>query len=333
MGWGRHAARERNRLMRSIPIPSRRDVLASATTMFAASLLRAAQTEPASQPDEPIIDIHQHTNYSGRTDEQLLYHQKAMGVSLTLLLPAGSVVNRPSTHDGKTNGLMAKCGGNDTCVKIAHDHPGEYRFYANEVPDLPEARAVLTKYLKMGAVGIGEQKFNVPCDSPPIELIAEVAGDFGVPVLIHFQEGMFNEGFPNFHHILEKFPKVRFIGHAQSFWCYTDKNYSDKQGLYPRGKVTAGGITDRYLTDYPNMFGDISAGSGLNFLVRDEDHARSFLDRHRDRILFGSDCNDTAGRGPTCQGWMTIHTLKRVAPDRSAERKILHDNAKKLFRL
>ena len=170
---------------------------------------------PSSQPDEPIIDIHQHTNYSGRTDEQLLYHQKAMGVSLTLLLPAGSVVNRPSTHDGKTNGLMAKCGGNDTCVKIAHDHPGEYRFYANEVPDLPQARAVLTKYLKMGAVGIGEQKFNVPCDSPPIELVAEVAGDFGVPVLIHFQEGMFNEGFPNFHHILEKFPKVRFIGHAR----------------------------------------------------------------------------------------------------------------------
>jgi predicted TIM-barrel fold metal-dependent hydrolase len=312
--------------------PTRRAILGSAAILLTSPWNSAAET-PSTQPAQLIIDIHQHTNYSGRTDEQLLYHQRAMGVSQTLLLPAGSVVIRPSTHDGKTNGLAAKCGGNDTCVKIAHEHPGEYFFYANEVPDLPEARQVLTKYLKMGALGIGEQKFNLPCDSPPIELVAEVAGEFGVPVLIHFQEGMFNEGFPNFHHILAKFPKVRFIGHAQSFWGFTDKNYSSDQGMYPRGKVTPGGISDRYLSDYPNMFADISAGSGLNFLLRDEENARGFLDRHQDKILFGSDCNDTAGRGPTCQGWMTIHTLKRVSPDKSVERKILHDNAKKLFGL
>jgi len=317
--------------MNEISRPTRRGLLGYSALLLATPLLSADPT-PTTRPAEPIIDIHQHTNYSGRTDEQLLHHQRAMGVSQTLLLPAGSVVNRPSTHDGKTNGLAAKCGGNDTCVKIAREHPGEYFFYANEVPDLPQSRDVLTQYLKMGALGIGEQKFNLPCDSPPIELIAEVAGEFGVPVLIHFQEGMFNEGFPNFHKILAKFPKVRFIGHAQSFWGFTDKNYSNDQGMYPRGKVTPGGITDRYLTDYPNMFGDISAGSGLNFLLRDEDHARGFLDRHRDRILFGSDCNDTTGRGPTCQGWMTIHTLKRVCPNKSIERQLLFENAKKLFR-
>ena len=32
-------------------------------------------------------------------------------------------------------------------------------------------------------------------------------------------------------------------------------------------------ITDRLLSDFPNMFGDHSAGSGLNFLTRDPDHA------------------------------------------------------------
>ncbi|HXE53487.1 MAG TPA: amidohydrolase family protein, partial [Tepidisphaeraceae bacterium] len=188
-------------------------------------------------------------------------------------------------------------------------------------------------YLKMGAVGIGEQKFNLPCDSPPIELVAQVAQDFGVPVLIHFQEGMFNEGLPNFHHILERFPKVNFIGHAQSFWAYTDKNIRDVKIMYPKGKVAPGGVTDRYLSDYPNMWADISAGSGLNFLNRDEDHARGFLDRHQDKIMFGSDCNDTAGHGPTCQGWMTIRAVRRLAPNRSIERKILHDNAKRLFKL
>ena len=317
--------------MRSIGKPSRREILLAAATALAASAL--GPTEPAGEPAEPIIDIHQHTNYSGRTDAQLLRHQRAMGVSLTLLLPAGSAVDRPSTHDGKTNGLAAGCGGNDTCVRIAREHPGEYRFYANEVPDLPSARDTLARYLKMGAIGIGEQKFNLPCDSPPIELVAQVAGEFGVPVLIHFQEGMFNEGLPNFHRILEKFPKVNFIGHAQSFWAYTDKDIKDVKVMYPRGKVTPGGVTDRYLTDYPNMWADISAGSGLNFLMRDEDHARGFLDRHQDKIMFGSDCNDTAGRGPACQGWMTIRAVRRLAPGKAVERKILHSNAKRLFKL
>jgi predicted TIM-barrel fold metal-dependent hydrolase len=312
---------------------SRRRLLGHAGLLLAPSLLRAADEPPATRPVEPIIDIHQHTNYSGRTDAQLLRHQRAMGVTQTLLLPAGSVVKRPSTHDGQTNGLAAGCGGNQTVVKIAHEHPGEYFFYANEVPDLPDARQVISKYLRMGGLGIGEQKFNVPCDSPPIEQIAEIAGEFGVPVLLHFQEGMFNEHFTDFHKILEKFPKVNFIGHAQTVWAYTDKNYNNPADLYPHGKVTPGGVTDQYLTHFPNMWADVSAGSGLNFLLRDEEHARGFLDRHQDRILFGSDCNDIAGRGPSCQGWLTIRTLRRVAPSKPVERKILYENAKKLFRI
>jgi predicted TIM-barrel fold metal-dependent hydrolase len=154
-----------------------------------------------------------------------------------------------------------------------------------------------------------------------------------VPVLLHFQEGTYNKNFSDFHKILQKYPKVNFIGHAQSFWACTDKNYTNLKDLYPRGKITPGGITDRYLSDYPNMFADMSAGSGLNFLVRDEEHARGFLDRHQDKVLFGSDCNDAVGRGPTCQGWMTIHTLARVCPNKQVERKILYENASKLFRL
>jgi predicted TIM-barrel fold metal-dependent hydrolase len=318
--------------MRLLHGPSRRDVLGYAATLLAAQL-RAAETAPSTQPVEPIIDIHQHQNYHGRTDEQLLYHQRAMGATQTILLPAGSYVNRPSTHNGKTNGLAAQCGTNDICVKIAHEHPGEYYFFANEVPDLPEARSVLTKYLKMGGLGIGEQKFFLPCDSPPIELVAEIAGEFGVPVLLHFQDGTFNINFADFHKTLTKFPKTNFIGHAQTFWGNTDKNYTLAQGMYPRGKVTPGGITDRYLSDYPNMFADMSAGSGLNFLLRDEDHARGFLDRHQNKVLYGSDCNDNTGRGPTCQGWMTIHTLGRVSPSREVERKILYGNAKAMFKI
>ncbi|HSU67316.1 MAG TPA: amidohydrolase family protein [Tepidisphaeraceae bacterium] len=313
--------------------PTRRQILGCAAVSLAASLVASAEETPATQPAEPIIDIHQHTHYSGRTDEQLLRHQRAMSVTQTILLPAGSVVKEPATHEGKSNGLAATCGGNQSVLDFSRANPREYLFFANEVPDLPTARDELSKYLKLGALGIGEQKFNLDCDSPPIELVATVAREFGVPVLLHFQEGMYNKGFANFHKILEKFPQVNFIGHAQSFWAFTDKNYSNFKDTYPHGKVTPGGVTDRYLTEYPNMYADMSAGSGLNFLLRDEDHARAFLDRHQDKCLFGSDCNDSVGRGPTCQGWMTIHTLKRVAPSKAVERKILYENAKKLFKL
>ena len=52
--------------------------------------LAAAAAAPLSaQPSEPIIDIHQHTNYSGRSDEELVRHQREIGVAKTVLLPAG----------------------------------------------------------------------------------------------------------------------------------------------------------------------------------------------------------------------------------------------------
>src|SRR5438034_10106935 len=37
----------------------------------------------------PIIDVHQHTNYHGRTDAALLHHQKRLGASQTALPPSG----------------------------------------------------------------------------------------------------------------------------------------------------------------------------------------------------------------------------------------------------
>ena len=309
---------------------SRRGFLASSAAFLLAAKLRGADTD--ADTAEPVIDIHQHTNYSGRTDEQLIAHQKALGATLTILLPAGSPVDRPSTHEGKSNGLAAQCGGNQTVVELAKAHPKEYRFFANEVPDLPEARQELEKYLKRGALGIGEQKFGVACDSEEFHLMAEIAQEFSVPILMHFQHGVYNIGIENFHKVLAKFPRVNFIGHAQTWWGNIDKHH-DQKVMYPTGKVTAGGITDRLLRDYPNMFGDMSAGSGLNSMVRDEDHARGFLDRHQNKLLFGSDCSDLIGRGPGCQGANILAGIRRLAPNKSAERKILYGNAKKLMKL
>jgi predicted TIM-barrel fold metal-dependent hydrolase len=292
---------------------SRRSFLSSAAAALAAPL--------AAQPAEPIIDIHQHTNYSGRSDAELLAHQKAMGIHTTVLLPAGSKY-----------GLAADCGGNDTVVAIARQHRREYLFFANELPDIPEARAVLEKYLKMGAIGIGEQKFPVEADSKHIDLMASIAEEHRVPVLLHFEHEHYNLGIQNFHKILDRHPRVNFIGHAQTWWGNIDKNH-DQTVMYPKTPVTPGGITDRLLSDYPNMYGDMSAGSGLNSMLRDEEKARDFLKRHQDKLLFGSDCNDRQANGPDCLGSKIITAIRRLAPDKKAERKILCDNAVRVLKI
>ena len=294
----------------------RRTFLAAMGTAAGNSLLPVAGAVA-----ETIIDLHQHTHYSGRSDENLIAHQRKMGITKTVLLPAGS-----------QHGLEADAWGNDSCLALVKKYPKHYFFFANELPDINEARTVIEKYLKLGAIGIGEQKYFVDSDSRHIELIAALAQAYNVPVLLHFQHGKYNMNFARFHKILEKYPKVNFIGHAQTWWGNIDRNL-DQAVLYPKTKVTLGGLSDRWLSDYPNMYGDLSAGSGLNAMTRDEDHARGFLKRHQDKLLYGSDCNDTVGAGEKCSGSQQLATIRRLVNDPKVLRKIFYQNASRVLKI
>jgi predicted TIM-barrel fold metal-dependent hydrolase len=279
--------------------------------LAAAPLLSAA---------EPVIDIHQHTYYHERSDADLIQHQRGMGVSMTVLLPAGSQY-----------GLAAECGSNESVVALAKRLPGEFRYFANELPDIPKARSVLESYLRGGAIGIGEQKYPVRADSPSIDLVASIAAEFRVPVLMHFEHEHYNTGFTDFERVLRRHPRVNFIGHAQTWWGNISRDHSQAE-MYPKARVIAGGLTDQLLSNFPNVFGDLSAGSGLNSMLRDEDHARAFLKRHQDRLLFGSDCNDSSAGSKACTGTQILAAIRRLAEPEVA-RKLLYGNAAKLLRL
>jgi predicted TIM-barrel fold metal-dependent hydrolase len=294
--------------------PSRR-------TMLSLSVACLADLTASAAEDTKVIDIHQHVNYAGRTDEQLVAHQRKMGVTRTNLLPGGSK---------QTPGL--EVAPNQSCVDLARRYPKEYTYFANELPDIPTTRKSIEKYLKMGALGIGEQKFHVDCDSAAMQSVAEIAAEHHVPLLMHFQHETYNLHIERFHTMLEKFPKVTFIGHAQTWWANIDRN-CDQVTMYPKGPVTSGGITDRLLSDYPNIYGDLSAGSGLNSMLRDEDHARDFLKRHQDKLMFGSDCNDSIGEGDKCLGAQILAAIHRLAPDPAMQRKILHQNATRMLKI
>ncbi len=290
------------------------------TKLTRRAFLASAAVAPLIAAGQPVIDLHQHTHYADRTDGELIAHQATMGITLTVLLPAGS-----------RYGLAANAHGNASVVELARQYPRQFVFFANELPDLPETTAVIEKYLKLGAKGIGEQKFPVECDSPPMHRIAAIARDHQVPVLMHFQHLHYNMGMERFHKMLEQYPTVNFIGHAQTFWGNIDKRHQ-QDVMYPKGPVTPGGITDRLLSNYPNMYGDLSAGSGLNALLRDEDHARDFLARHQDRLIYGSDCSDREGQGEPCSGSQQLAAVRRLAQEKALP-KLLSGNATRLLKL
>jgi predicted TIM-barrel fold metal-dependent hydrolase len=300
---------------------TRREFLGAATAAVAGSMLCGCAHIGEPSATEPVIDIHQHTNYHGRTDAELIAHQQKMGVTHTVLLPAGMFF-----------GLEVDAGGNETVVRLARRLPRQFSFFANEVPYLNNTEREIRTYLKRGAIGIGEQKFQLDCDDTNMHRVFDIAAEFNAPVLMHFQFGKYNTSIERFHKVLEKYPRVNFIGHAQTWWANIDKNHKQEL-LYPKTPVTPGGMTDRLLSDYPNIFGDTSAGSGLNAFTRDEAHARDFLARHQDKLLFGSDCDDKVGEGTKCQGAQILAAIRQLSPNKAVERKILHGNAKKLLRL
>ena len=67
--------------------------------------------------------------------------------------------------------------------------------------------------------------------------MARLAEEFQVPILMHFQHGRYNTGIENMHKTLEKYPKVNFIGHAQTWWANVDAKH-DQAVLYPTTRVT-----------------------------------------------------------------------------------------------
>jgi len=207
--------------------------------------------------------------------------------------------------------------------------------------------------VKSGAIGLGEIKFHVEAAGPELRRMYDLAAELNVPILIHFQEvphtpteGVFSTGFKNFEAMLKAYPKTRFIGHADAFWANVSADYAN-QDAYPTGPIKRGGVTDKLLTDYSNLFGCLSANSGNNALSRDPEFTADFLKRHQDKLIFGSDCGCKDGKGggisqagnPTaarmagkCVARETLALLKKSASP-VAFRKMTWENAHRTYKL
>lgn len=79
------------------------------------------------------------------------------------------------------------------------------------------------------------------------------------------------------------------------------------------------------MSKYPNLFADLSAGSGHNSIRRDLEFGTEFLTRNADQIMFGT---DYLAEKQTVHQFDLFSELKLPT---AVKEKILHLNAKKVI--
>jgi predicted TIM-barrel fold metal-dependent hydrolase len=308
---------------------TRREFIATVAAAAGASALHA-QTPAAAAWSSPVIDGHFHLR---RDVAANIAHMDGCGVTKAVLL----------SRDGALEQVRA----------AKAQYPGRLVWAVSTDITAVDASAKLTQAVKDGAVGFGEMKFHVAADSPEFQRMYALAGELGVPIMIHFQEvdhfegeGKWASGFKQFEAMLKKYPKTKFIGHADAFWANLDAKYAN-EAAYPTGPITRGGVTDKLLGDYANLYGDLSANSGNNGMSRDPAFTADFLKRHQGKLLFGSDCSCADGKGSgvaqannpaasrmagKCVARETL-TLLQGAVTPEIFRKLVWQNAHQLYRL
>lgn len=188
--------------------------------------------------------------------------------------------------------------------------------------------AQLKRYVDDGARGFGEHKPGLPIDDPRSLEIYAVCAELKLPLLIHLdnQRNTDAPGLPGLEKVLQTFPQGRFIGHGPGWWASIsgDATQADLGG-YPRSAVQPGGAIDVLMDKYPNLYGDLSAGSGSSALKRDLQFARDFVIRRADRLLFGT---DYLGVGQQVEQFEVLASLDLPS---DVQQRVFRSNARKLL--
>jgi hypothetical protein len=191
----------------------------------------------------------------------------------------------------------------ENALDIYNLHPDRIIPFCNLDPrwqyDTPsnDFTPVLEHYKELGCKGFGEFVAHTPWDDDRVLNLLSHVEKAGLPLLFHVsgqergQYGLIDEQpLPRLEKVLKMFPKLQFIGHSPGIWSNISGDASAENWMgYPTGPVTAGGRLPELLRQYPNLWADISAGSGNNALVRDKDFGFRFLEEFQDQLLFGTD--------------------------------------------
>jgi len=169
----------------------------------------------------------------------------------------------------------------------------------------------LREYIKAGCRGLGEIK-HTPFHDPRHYALFEVCAEAGLPVLGHIDEDL-----SKLEQVLRDFPTMNVIPHGPEWWGNLGAmDNTDVREVYPKGKVPQENKVAEMLAEYPNLYADISAGSGLNALSRDPEYGKRFAETFSRKLIYGTD-------------WPCLHA-QELPPERFGEDR-LHLNILKEY--
>jgi predicted TIM-barrel fold metal-dependent hydrolase len=258
-----------------------------------------------------IIDDHQHVNWYGTDVHGLIKDMDKNGIDKAWLLTweiapeedaisYHPVLNPEHLRPDGTHSGLPLCD----CIKAKQMYPDRFVLGYTPHPLKGNAPELFKAAYKMHGVRVcGELKVRVLIDDPRCINLFRMAGELGCPVIVHLdipylpdEQGnlkyipdWYGGTIANLERAIKACPETNFIGHAPGFWREISGDAEMDCKLYPQGPVVEGGKLYRLFKKYSNLYGCISANSGLTALNRDPEHAKKFVTAFADRILFGRD--------------------------------------------
>ena len=199
----------------------------------------------------------------------------------------------------------------------------------------------LARFKAQGAIGVGELTTNRRLDDPFLQALFAAAERLELPVTIHmspevgYSYGVVDEpGLPLLEEVLQKYPKLKLLGHSQTFWIEMSADApKDKEGRnsWGDGPIVPGGRVPELFEKYPNLYGDLSANSGSRAIMRDPEFGLAFLEAYADRLFFATDMVNKDMVFPL-GAWLDEMLAAGKLREETYE-KIVRGNARRIFGL
>jgi uncharacterized protein len=291
-----------------------------------------------------FIDIHVHTNprpaplrengaMTYASPEYLIRRYDVIQVEKAVILPEGN----PECN--------LQLLSEEQAMDIVARHPDRFVAFCNVDPRMgtndehAPLQRILEYHKSQGFKGCGEVCANLPFDDPRMENLFRACEKTRMPLTFHVGPkiggcyGVYDEpGLPRLEKALRKFPNLIFLGHSQAFWAEIAPLSSAKSREgYPTGRVRRPGRVVQLMRRYPNLHGDLSAGSGHNAVSRDEEFGLRFFQEFQDRLYFGTDICHPDTDTPLVDYLLKLRAEKKL-PE-ATFRKIARENAVRLLGL
>jgi len=296
-----------------------------------------------------FIDIHAHAYrklppiYSFSTPEQVIERYDTLGIEKGALLPIVS----PEIYLPQAN---------EDILEMVEQYPDRFFAFCNIDPRAltncshAPLGDLLRYYKDLGCKGLGEVMPNLPVMDPMVQNLFKCAEEVGLPVTTDGSDvltgdfGLYDDpGLPQLEHTLQRYPNLIILGHGPVFWTeiarletpaergYIFRRDGGQVGRQPKGPIKEEGVVPKLFRRHPNLYGDLSAGSGHNALRRDPEYAAQFLTEFQDRLLFGTDICAPDTETPLAGFLIELRDAKKI--DEKVFNRVARENAMRLLAL